>query len=503
MKTNKHFSTFIFTAALLMFTACEMAIPPFIGPTDRPDNGETPVVPPVEAPDTIGWNVPAEAITVSEARDICAALESGATTGTKYYVMGYVKKIHNKHADGVSNYGNAQFYMEEVKGANSSDDFMAFQVYGPNSKKLSDPNAVAVGDFVVIYGELTNYNGTYETTGKGAAYIWKSTNPLLNEQVKPEEPEVLVIPEEAKAWNIPAEAIDVMKAREICAALAAGDSTDKPYYVMGYVKKLHANHASGITGYGNAQFYMENIKGKNSNNDFIAFQVFGLNGTKINDPNAVAVGDFVVVYGKLTNFMGNTYETLGKGSAHIWKSTNPLMVETKPEPEEVTLLDVNLKESICMDKFTVANLSGEQTWNFVPTYNRKPAKWVQMDGKSTNNEDWLITPELDLTGMSEATLTFCHKFSDTIPEACRGQYTVSVSNDYNGDTAQLRSSTWIPLEGLSYETTKFADGNVEIALPTEMIGKKCYIAWKYQCDTVSHTWQLTNSVVVKAMTKVD
>ena len=313
----------------------------------------------------------------------------------------------------------------------------------------------------------------------------------------------MVIPEEAKAWNIPAEAIDVIKAREICAALAAGDSTDKPYYVMGYVKKLHNNHATGVAEYGNAQFYMENVKGKNSNNDFIAFQVFGLNGTKINDPNAVAAGDFVVVYGKLTNYMGNTYETIGKGSAYVWKSTNPLMVETKPEPVEVTLLDVNLKESNCMDKFTVANLSGEQTWNFVPTYNRKPAKWVQMDGKSTSNEDWFITPELDLTGMSEATLTFCHKFSDTIPEAHREQYTVLVSNDYNGDTAQLHQSTWTKLEGLSYETTKFADGETTIKLPTEMIGKKCYIAWKYQCDTVSHTWQFTNNVVVKAMTKVD
>ena len=38
---------------------------------------------------------------------------------------------------------------------------------------------VAVGDFVVVYGELTNYNGTYETTGKGSAYIWNSTNSLI------------------------------------------------------------------------------------------------------------------------------------------------------------------------------------------------------------------------------------------------------------------------------------------------------------------------------------
>ena len=496
MKTIKHFSTFIFTAALLIFTACEMAIPPFIGPTDRPDNGETPVVPPVEAPDTIGWNVPAEAITVSEARDICAALESGATTGTKYYVMGYVKKLHSKHADGVSGYGNAQFYIEDVKGANSSDDFMAFQVYGPNSKKLSDPNAVAVGDFVVIYGELTNYNGTYETTGKGAAYIWKSTNPLLNEQVKPEEPEVLVIPEEAKAWNIPAEAIDVIKAREICAALAAGDSTDKPYYVMGYVKKLHNNHATGVAEYGNAQFYMENVKGKNSNNDFIAFQVFGLNGTKINDPNAVAAGDFVVVYGKLTNYMGNTYETIGKGSAYVWKSTNPLMVETKPEPVEVTLLDEELTADL--GSMIVNNILGEdQTWKYIAfTGKKQPAKYAQMDGKNTANEDWLVTPELDLTGMSEATLTFKSKFTTAVPEEFQKQYTVWVSS--TGDIA--KTEDWTELPVIPYDSTTFTTATV--SLPAEMIGKKCYIAWKYTCQETSHVWQLRN-VVVKAMTKVD
>lgn len=491
MKTIRHFSTFIFTAALLIFTACEMAIPPFIGPTDRPDNGETPVVPPVEAPDTAGWNVPAEAITVSEARDICAALESGATTGTKYYVMGYVKKIHNKHADGVSNFGNAQFYMEDVKGANSSDDFMAYQVYGPNSKKLSDPNAVAVGDFVVIYGELTNYNGTYETTGKGAAYIWKSTNPLLNEQVKPEEPEVLVIPEEAKAWNIPAEAIDVIKAREICAGLASGTTTDKEYYVMGYVKKLHPTyHESGITQYGNATFYMENINGKNSQNDFLAFQVFGPNGTKINDPNAVAIGDFVVVYGKLTNFNG-TYETVGKAAAYIWKSTNPLMVETKPEPEEVTLLDEGLDKGIgTMDTI---NIVGEQTWKYIGGKN----KCVQMNGSNTPNEDWLVTPELDLTGMSEATLTFKYKFSTEVPAEHQKQYTVLISS--TGDVT--KTEDWEELPILSYNATTFTESGA-INLPAEMIGKKCYIAWKYQCDTVSHTWQLRN-IVVKAITKVD
>lgn len=495
MKLTTRFSTLMFTIALMCLAACEMSIPPFL-PTDRPDNGEVPVVD-TEAPDTIGWNIPAEAITVAEAREICAGLASGEKTTTKYYVMGYVKKLHSKHADGVANFGNAQFYMEDVKGANSSDDFMAYQVYGVNNQKITNVDAVLVGDFVIIYGPLTNYNGTYETTGQGSAHIWKSTNPLLAGEDKPVEPEELVIPEEAKAWNIPAEAIDVIKAREICMSLAAGDSTDQKYYVMGYVKNLHNNHATGVAEYGNAQFYMENIKGKNSQNEFLAFQVYGLNGTKISDPNAVAAGDFVVVYGKLTNYMGNTYETLGKGSAHIWKSTNPLLVETKPEPVEVTLLNEDLNANF--GSMNTVNVVGEQVWEnpmIKAGKGQKKAPYIQMDGKNTANEDWVLTPELDLTGMSEATLTFESKFTAEVSAEHQKQYTVLVSS--TGDVT--KAEDWTELSILPYDATTFTP--VTVAVPEAMIGKKCYIAWKYTCQETSHAWQL-RTVTVKAMTKVD
>ena len=155
---------------------------------DTPETPDAPDTPPVDPGQTTieipaeaqGWNIPAGAIDVLQARAICAGLASDATSGTKYYVMGYVKKIHNKHADGVANFGNATFYMENVNGANSEEDFLAYQVYGLNGEKITDPNVVAVGDFVVVYGELTNYMGnTYETVGKGAAYIWNSTNSLI------------------------------------------------------------------------------------------------------------------------------------------------------------------------------------------------------------------------------------------------------------------------------------------------------------------------------------
>ncbi|MBR5444356.1 MAG: T9SS type A sorting domain-containing protein [Paludibacteraceae bacterium] len=131
------------------------------------------------------WNIPADAIDVLEARDICAKLSSGATTGTKYYIMGYVKKIDTNHATNVSKYGNASFYIEQVKGANSAEDFYAYRVYGIDGERITDPNTVAVGDFVILYGELTKYQKNasyapiYETVDR-KAYIWNSTNYLVS-----------------------------------------------------------------------------------------------------------------------------------------------------------------------------------------------------------------------------------------------------------------------------------------------------------------------------------
>ena len=136
---------------------------------------------PEEAKD---WKIPAEAIDVLQAREICSKLSANATTGTKYYVMGYVKKIDSNHATNVSRYGNASFYLEQVKGANSTEDFYAYRVYGIDNLKITNPNSIAVGDFVVLYGELTKYQKNsstpiYETLDR-EAYIWNSTNPLIS-----------------------------------------------------------------------------------------------------------------------------------------------------------------------------------------------------------------------------------------------------------------------------------------------------------------------------------
>ena len=164
--------------AAVVLTACEPPVPPTPNPGPGPDGQDTTVVTPStpegEALDTAGWNIPAGALTVAQARELCAGLTTGDSTSTEeYYVMGWVKKVKEVNVQ----YGNASFFVEDVKGAGSYDDFTAYRVKGLKGNKILNEGAVAEGDFVVIYGKLKNYKGTYENAS--GAYIWKSTNALL------------------------------------------------------------------------------------------------------------------------------------------------------------------------------------------------------------------------------------------------------------------------------------------------------------------------------------
>ena len=242
------------------------------------DNGGT--TPPPANPEGV--------ITCAEAVAICEATGSTATTET-YTIRGYVTEIKYAYSE---QYGTATFWIADTKDGGS-----VLQAY--SCAPLTDADKVfAVGAYVELVGKLKQHNTTNEVE-KGTYTVITPADGGTTPPTPPVNPDetTIEIPAEAQGWNIPAEAIDVLQARAICAGLEAGATTGTKYYVMGYVKKLHNNHESGVTGYGNATFYMEIVNGANSEEDFLAFQVYGINGEKISDPNVVAVGDFVVVYG--------------------------------------------------------------------------------------------------------------------------------------------------------------------------------------------------------------
>ncbi len=303
MKLNKIFSAFMLIAAI-SFAACEEQIPGGNGNgPDKPDPNNPTTTDTVAIPD---MEIPAEAITVSEARNICAGLESEATTEQAYYVKGWVKKMHSGHADAVTGYGNGRFYMSENQygdGKFDTDDFQAYQVYYLNNKKFTSADQVQVGDYVVIYGKLTNYNGTYETVGRGQAYVYATSNPREGAD-NPDNPDNPNNPEPPKGTptgdGTEANPYNSVAALNLIATLENDVNSDSVY-----VKGVVMNVESFNSQYNNITYSIADDKESSS---LLIYGGAGLNGEPFTSIDDLQVGDTVVVKGCLVDYYGNTPE---------------------------------------------------------------------------------------------------------------------------------------------------------------------------------------------------
>lgn len=141
-------------------------------------------------------------------------------------------------------------------------------------------------------------------------------------------------------------------------------------------------------------------------------------------------------------------------------------------------------------KFATVSVKGEQGWTFDSNYGAKMSGFA--DGKSVENEDWLITPAIDLTGKTGAKLSFDHAFGPNIIGVEEGYYTVWVSNDYV--SGEPSAATWTEIKGMACGTTKWQYvTSGELAIPEANLAAGARIAFKYLCsDQQSATWEIKN-----------
>ena len=314
-------SILVLTAlATLVFFGCKET--PYINaPGDNTKNTDS--IPTVSFPDPVdldGFVLPEGCINVYQACHISDTLGSGKTSTEKYYIKGWIRSLDSKyHESGMQQYGNATFYIAATNdGRSDLKMFEAYQVYGKDGKKFTSLDQVAIGDFVVIYGQISNYNGTAETPGKGAAYVYASSNENFDVQVDPTK----VTPDPEGA-DVPEGTLNVYEAIAVSDSIGAGKTSTDEYYIKGWIRKLDSKHESGVQQYGNGTFYISPTNdGTTDGISFEAYQVYGKNKQKLTSADQAAVGDFVVIRGKIANYNG-TAETPGKGAAYIYYSTNP------------------------------------------------------------------------------------------------------------------------------------------------------------------------------------
>ena len=170
-------------------------------------------------------------------------------------------------------------------------------------------------------------------------------------------------------------------------------------------------------------------------------------------------------------------------------------VEEKPLDTDGKILAESLLTQASFDKFTAYSVKGDEKWTFDAKYGAKMSGYVTADSKSYENEDWFITPALNLEGKTEVKIKFDHARG---PEASmnvgisEGWYKVLVSTDYTeGDPT---AATWTEVEGVNHGTVKWSYvSSGELSLPAAALKANARVAFKYICsDAESATWEIKN-----------
>ena len=291
------------------------------------------------------------------ANNIASALASNAKTDQAYYIKGKVVSVKEQFS---AQYGNASFYISD-DGSKGGQFYVFRALYLGNQKWTSSDKQIKEGDEVIVYAKLTNYQGNTPETVQGDCYIYS-----LNGETAGNEPPTPGPAGEAKGTGTLADPYNSVAANKIASALASGAKTDEAYYLKGKVVSVKEKFSAQ---YGNASFYISDDG--TSTDQFYIFRALYLGNQKWVNGNAqIKVGDEVIVYAKLTNYMGNTPET-AQGDCYIYSINGKTEDDGSAPGEEPT-------PGTSYAKLSDFTNGGFETWT-----DGVPAQWMSTTTAST------------------------------------------------------------------------------------------------------------------------
>lgn len=145
-----------------------------------------------------------------------------------------------------------------------------------------------------------------------------------------------------------------------------------------------------------------------------------------------------------------------------------------------------------LGNFSAYSAEGSQNWGWRAVYGAFISGY--QNSVANPNNDWLISPALDLSGNSAATLSFEHAVNFGGSESDLLQnHTLWITDNYN--TSQPSASNWTQLNINTMPTGNnwtFVNSG-DITLPNNMLKENVRIAFKYLSDnTVASTWEIRN-----------
>ena len=159
-------------------------------------------------------------------------------------------------------------------------------------------------------------------------------------------------------------------------------------------------------------------------------------------------------------------------------------------------LEAAMTTQVSYDQFTTYSVAGDQVWTFNSTYGAVMTGYD--NGTSYANEDWLISPAVNLSAATDPKVTFEHSRgpANSINVGVNeGYYKVFVSNDYqSGDPT---TATWTELTGVIHGTAAWTYVNSGLlSIPEAYHTSNCRIAFRYlSINGSSATWEVRNIYV--------
>jgi len=275
---KKLFYSFMTLACMAFaFSSCEDVPMPYDDPRG---NGST--EPTVEIT-AAGSGTLEDPYNVTAANELIA---SGADLTQKVYVKGVIASIREVDA---SSYGNASYYISDT--GTSQNQLLVYRGYSLGGAKFTSEEEIQDGDTVIVYGQLVNYNGTYEFTQGN--YIYS-----LNGKTAGGGSETTGTPSGTGTASDP---YNVAAAQALIAKLDADVKSDEVY-----VKGKIVSVSEISTSYGNATYYISDDG--TSTGQLTVYRGYALGNEKFKSETEIKAGDEVVICGQLVNFKGNTPE---------------------------------------------------------------------------------------------------------------------------------------------------------------------------------------------------
>ena len=235
-----------------------------------------------------------------------ATLASGAESDKDIYIKGKVSSIKEAFT---SQYGNASFYLSD-NGDDKEEQFYVFRTLYLGNKKYTEGDQIKAGDEIIVCGKVVNYMGNTPETAANKSYVYSLNGKTEGGGGGGETPSG---DGQAKGSGTQADPYNVKAIYDIAAKLEAGQTSDNDYYFKGKICSVKYTFSAQ---YGTATFNISE-DGKTGGTEFICYSVYTFgNQPWVEGNTQVAVGDEVIVCGKITNYNG-TLETASK-KAYIY-----------------------------------------------------------------------------------------------------------------------------------------------------------------------------------------